>query len=240
MTRTNEHGQPVGAPVPGWTSRPAPGPVSLDGRWVRLEALSPDHAEQLYDATCGPDQVGSWTYLFDDMPTSRDAFAAYVDRRLAAPGLVSLVIVPRGRGPAGVASYLRADRANGSVEVGSITFGAALQRTTAATEAMWLMARHAFALGYRRYEWKCDALNAPSRAAAARLGFTYEGTFRNALVYKGRSRDTAWFSITDTEWAALSPAYDAWLDPANFERPEVGAGQRLSLSTLTAQALSDT
>ncbi len=240
MTRTNQHGQPVGDPVPGWTSRPVPEPVPLDGRWVRLEPLSPDHAEQLYAATCGPDRARLWTYLFDEMPTSRDEFAAYVDRRLAAPGLVSLVIVPRGRGPAGVASYLRTDRANGSVEVGSIAFGPALQRTTAATEAMWLMARHAFALGYRRYEWKCDALNGPSRAAAARLGFTYEGTFRNALVYKGRNRDTAWFAITDTEWAALARAYDTWLDPANFERPDEGTGQRLSLSALTARALGDT
>jgi hypothetical protein len=102
---------------------------------------------------------------------------------------------------------------------------------------MWLMARHVFGLGYRRYEWKCDALNAPSRAAAARLGFSYEGTFRQALVYKGRNRDTAWFSITDREWQALVPAYAAWLDPANFTDPRTGEGQRRPLSALTHPAV---
>jgi RimJ/RimL family protein N-acetyltransferase len=168
------------------------------------------------------------------MPTSRASFSAYVDRRIATPGLVSLVIVPTGRRPAGIASLMRADPEQGSVEVGSIALGASLQRTTPATEAMWLIARHAFSLGYRRYEWKCDALNAASRAAATRLGFSYEGTFRQALVYKGRNRDTAWFSITDREWRDLAPAFDRWLSPANFADPAAGTGQRTSLSALTS------
>ena len=118
----------------------------------------------------------------------------------------------------GVASYLRIDPGQGTIEVGYITFSPALQRTTAATEAMALMMRHALEdLGYRRYEWKCDALNAPSRAAAQRLGFTFEGIHRQARVVKGRNRDTAWFSVLDSEWPAVRAAFDAWLDPANFD-----------------------
>ena len=129
---------------------------------------------------------------------------------------------------------MRADPANGTVEVGRILLGEPLQRTTAATEAMWLMARHVFDLGYRRYEWKCDALNAPSRSAAARLGFTFEGVFRQALVTKGRNRDTAWFAMTDQDWPALTRAYERWLDPDNFEDPAHGVGQRVSLRSLTS------
>ena len=235
MTRTNEHGQPVGDAV---ARRPAPAlePLVLEGRWVRLEPLAGAHADDLGLTVCGPGTEPLWTYLYDD--PQPDA-AAYVAARLANPGLASLVVRPRGGPASGIASWLREDRANGVVEVGGIILGPRLQRTTAATEAMWLMMRHAFERGYRRYEWKCDALNAPSRAAATRLGFTYEGTFRQATVYKGRNRDTAWFSVTDAEWAALAPAYEVWLDPANFADPAAGTGQRTSLSTLTARALTD-
>ena len=127
------------------------------------------------------------------------------------------ICLPDGR-PVGIASYLRLDHVNGSVEVGGIAYAAELQRTTAATEAMYLMMRHVFDnLGYRRYEWKCDSLNEPSRRAAARLGFTYEGTFPNAVVYKGRNRETDWFSITDDEWPAIRSAFETWLDPANHD-----------------------
>jgi RimJ/RimL family protein N-acetyltransferase len=235
VTRANEHGQPVGDAV-AWTPAPALEPLVLEGRWVRLEPLSGEHADDLGSTVCGPGTEPLWTYLYDD--PQPDA-AAYVAARLANPGLASLVVRPRGGPASGIASWLREDRANGVVEVGGIIFGPRLQRTTAATEAMWLMAAHAFDRGYRRYEWKCDALNAPSRAAAARLGFTYEGTFRQATVYKDRNRDTAWFSVTDTEWAALEPVYAAWLDPANSADPVAGTGQRTSLSALTARALTD-
>jgi RimJ/RimL family protein N-acetyltransferase len=122
------------------------------------------------------------------------------------------------------------------VEVGHILLGEPLQRTTAATEAMWLIARHVFELGYRRYEWKCDALNVPSRAAATRLGFVFEGVFRQAVVTKGRNRDTAWFAMIDQDWPLLTAGYERWLDPANFDDPERGAGQRVSLRSLTAEA----
>ncbi len=182
----------------------------------------------------GPAGSSLWTYLTDEMPSTLSAFEEYVDVRIATPGLVSLVAVPRGRRAEGVASLMRADPANGTVEVGRILLGEPLQRTTAATEAMWLMARHVFDLGYRRYEWKCDALNAPSRSAAARLGFTFEGVFRQALVTKGRNRDTAWFAMTDQDWPALTRAYERWLDPDNFEDPARGVGQRVSLRSLTS------
>jgi RimJ/RimL family protein N-acetyltransferase len=238
VTRLDEHGQPIGDEVPGWAPPPPPAPVVLDGRWVRLEPLAAAHSDDLYVETAGPSHGSLWTYSADDLPASPEALAAYVDRRATRADLVTLVAVPRRTGTAsGLASWMRADPANGVVEVGSILLGPSLQRTTAATEAMWLMARHVFGLGYRRYEWKCDALNAPSRAAAARLGFSYEGTFRQALVYKGRNRDTAWFSITDREWQALEPAYAAWLDPANFTDPGTGEGQRRPLSALTLEAL---
>jgi len=131
-----------------------------------------------------------------------------------------------------MASWMRCDPVNGTVEIGSILFGPALARTAAATEAMYLMAAHAFGQGYRRYEWKCDSLNAPSRAAAARLGFTYEGRFRQAVVTKGRNRDTDWFSIIDREWPRLADAFERWLAPDNLVDPETGAGQRASLAHL--------
>jgi len=236
VTRANEHGQPVGDAVAAWEPAPHLEPLVLEGRWVRLEPLAADHADDLGRTVCGPGTEPLWTYLYDE---PRADAAAYVAERLANPGLASIVVRPRGGPASGIASWLREDRANGVVEVGGIILGRALQRTTAATEAMWLMMRHAFAEGYRRYEWKCDALNAPSRAAAARLGFTYEGTFRQATVYKGRNRDTAWFSVTDAEWASLAPAFAAWLDPANFADAQRGTGQRTSLSALTARALTD-
>ena len=131
-----------------------------------------------------------------------------------------------------IASYLRIDPAAGSIEVGHINYSPLLQRKPAATEAMYLMMKHAFELGYRRYEWKCDALNAASRRAAERLGFTFEGTFRQAIVYKGRSRDTAWYSIIDQEWPALDAAFRGWLDPANFDAEGC---QRRSLAALRAE-----
>jgi RimJ/RimL family protein N-acetyltransferase len=235
--RTNEHGQPVGDPVPGWTAPPAPEPIDLDGRWTRLEPLSTSHAAGLYAATCGVGRDAFWTYLPAEMPHSPAAFEEYVETRIRWPGNVSLVVVPRGRGAQGVASLMRADPANGAVEVGHILFGEPLQRTTVATEAIWLLARHVFGLGYRRFEWKCDALNAPSRSAATRFGFTFEGVFRQALVTKGRNRDTAWFSITDEDWQRLAPAYERWLDPANFTDPEQGLGQRVSLRSLTVSTV---
>ncbi len=215
MSRVNEAGQPIGKAV-AWTARPEVEPVTLVGEWCRLEPWSHVHLDALYDATVVSSPPTLWTYLPRVPPRRPDELADWLDGLAADPAAVPLVICrPDGRA-VGTASYLRLDGPNGSVEVGAIAYAAELQRTTAATEAMYLMARHVFdELGYRRYEWKCDSLNAPSRKAAQRLGFRYEGTFRNAMVYKDRNRDTDWFSITDGEWPEIRDAFEDWLAPTN-------------------------
>ncbi|HEX7738428.1 MAG TPA: GNAT family protein [Marmoricola sp.] len=205
-----------------WHGCPAVGPISLEGDHCRVEPLSDEHLADLYDALVLGSPPQLWTYLSAGPFAERAGFEAYVERLRGTPGWSPHALVPL-RGPragraAGIACYLRCDPSAGSVEVGGLSFDAVIQRTVVTTEAMFLMARHVFDdLGYRRYEWKCDALNAASRSAALRLGFTSEGIFRQALVYKDRNRDTAWFSITDAEWPALRSAYDAWLDPSNFD-----------------------
>ena len=213
----NEFGQTIGEPV-DWAPGAPLEPVTLTGRTCRLELLAESHVEGLYDALClhSPDSI--WTYLAAGPFAARDDLAAYLHGLATAPATIPFaVLLPDGR-PVGVATWLRIDHVMGTAEVGHITYAESLQRTTAATEAMVLMATHAFdVVGVRRYEWKCDALNAPSRRAAERLGFTFEGVFRQAIHYKGRNRDTAWFAITDAEWPRVREAYDAWLDPANFD-----------------------
>ncbi len=229
MSRTNAHGQPIGDPV-DWAPRREPTPVTLTGRHVRLEPLSHTHRDGLYDALCRPGDTASWTYLGEEPPASAEELGERIDHLVDVPGSQTFTI-STDAGPAGMASLMRVDAANGSVEIGRIILGSPLRRTRAATEAMALFARHVFDdLGYRRYEWKCDSLNEPSRRAALRLGFVWEGRFRNALVYKGRNRDTDWFSITDGEWPALRAAYAAWLDDANFDSD---GRQRRALSDLT-------
>jgi RimJ/RimL family protein N-acetyltransferase len=159
-----------------------------------------------------------WTYLAYGPFAGMDAYVAWMGRVCQAPDPLFYAIVEKATGKAlGVASYLRIDPANGSIEVGHIAYSPQLQRTPAATEAMYLLMEQAFALGYRRYEWKCDSLNAPSRAAAERLGFTFEGIFRQAVIYKGRNRDTAWYAMIDKEWPALQAAFRQWLAPENFD-----------------------
>ncbi|RNL80478.1 GNAT family N-acetyltransferase [Nocardioides marmorisolisilvae] len=228
--RRNEFGQTIGRPVT-WTVRPAVVPVTLVGEHVRLEPWGPRFLEDLYASTVTGSPASTWTYLATPPLDSPDGLGQWLDGLDADPGAVPLVLCrPDGRA-VGTASYLRLDHLNGSVEVGAIAYAAELQRTTAATEAMYLMMRHAFDdLGYRRYEWKCDSMNAPSRRAAQRLGFTYEGTFRNALVYKGRNRDTDWFSITDDEWPAVRSALEGWLAPDN----QPGGTQERSLEQFRA------
>jgi RimJ/RimL family protein N-acetyltransferase len=189
------------------------------GRSCRLERLDPErHGRALHEANALDIEGRNWTYLPYGPFGSERSFRAWVEA--VAPGQDPqfwAVLTPAGKA-VGVASFLRTDRANGVIEVGHINFSPALQRTPASTEAMYVMMRRALEeLGYRRYEWKCDSLNAPSRAAAERLGFRYEGTFRQAAVVKGRNRDTAWFSVIDTEWPALSAAFTSWLDPTNFD-----------------------
>jgi RimJ/RimL family protein N-acetyltransferase len=217
---TNELGQPIGAPVEGWTARPMPPRTPMVGRWCRVEPLDvARHAAELHEANLDDREGKNWTYLTSEPFQDPDLYSAWLEKMSAAGDpMFHAIIDARSGKAAGVAAYLRIEPAYGVIEVGQINFSPRLQRTPAATEAMALMMRRVFdELGYRRYEWKCDDLNAPSRAAADRLGFTYEGTFRQALVYKGRNRDSAWFSILDHEWPALREAFDRWLDPGNFD-----------------------
>jgi RimJ/RimL family protein N-acetyltransferase len=192
----------------------------MEGRLCRLEPLSAErHAEALYAAHSADNEGRNWTYLPYGPFTSAEDIAAWASERESSEDPLFFTIIDCASSqPVGVASYLRIEPAMGCIEVGHLAYSPALQRTPAATEAMYLMMRRAFdELGYRRYEWKCDSHNAPSRSAAERLGFQYEGTFRQAIVIKGRSRDNAWFSIVDGEWPSIKAALEAWLDPANFD-----------------------
>jgi RimJ/RimL family protein N-acetyltransferase len=212
----NSLGQPVGPALPGWRPPDRPQHTILQGRYCRLEPLdAARHAEDLHAAN-SLDRAGRmWTYLFSGPFSTLEQFTAWLKPREDSLDF-SVVDSSTGRA-AGIASYLRIDAAHGTIEVGHLAFSPLLQRTRAATEAMYLMMKQAFELGYRRYEWKCDALNAPSRRAAERLGFTFEGIFRQAVVYKGRNRDTAWYSIIDSEWQTQESAFLAWLEPENFD-----------------------
>ena len=218
----NELGQPIGFPVPGWTARPRPPREVMKGRYVRLEPVSVErHADDLFEAFSADAEGRIWTYLPYGPLGSVEELAEWMRKTCLGDDPLFHAIIDKATDKAvGVASYLRIEPAVGVIEVGHINYAPALQRTRGATEAMYLMARQAFELGYRRYEWKCDDLNAPSRRAAARLGFTYEGTFRQETMYKGRNRDTAWYSIIDTEWPRIKAAFEAWLDPANFDADE--------------------
>jgi RimJ/RimL family protein N-acetyltransferase len=183
-----------------------------------LEPLKAErHAAALWQAVRGHDEL--WTWLFDGPYATEAALRQAIEQKQAATGFIFLAIVPAITGlTAGWASFMRAEPAHGVVEVGNILLTPGLQRTTAATEAMFLMAEHVFEhLGYRRYEWKCNALNLPSRRAAERLGFTFEGIFRQHMVIKGNNRNTAWYSMLDHEWPSRKRAFEAWLDPANFD-----------------------
>ncbi len=216
----NELGQPIGFPVPDWTARPRPPREAMDGRYVRLEPVMVErHAADLFEAFSADLEGRIWTYLPYGPFASLDETAQWMARTCLGDDPLFHAIVDKATGKApGVASYLRIEPAVGVIEVGHINYAPALQKTRGATEAMYLMMARVFdELGYRRYEWKCDALNAPSRAAAERLGFSYEGLFRQATMYKGRNRDTAWYSIIGTEWPRIKAALEAWLDPANFD-----------------------
>lgn len=198
---------------------------------MRLVPLAPGHAEGLF--ACFTDPAG-WTYLGEDEPfEDLDDARAWVAARVDSTDPLFYVVL-RGETPVGFCTYLRITPDQGVIEIGYIHFSPALQGTVGATEAQYLMMRHVFDdLGYRRYEWKCDALNAPSRAAALRLGFTFEGIFRQAVVYKGRNRDTAWFSVTDAEWPQVKAGFEAWLADENFDSE---GRQRASLAHLRNSA----
>jgi len=192
----------------------------MEGRFCRLEPLDPAlHTVPLHSANSMDSEGRMWTYLPYGPFGSLDSYRAWTEEMSRRADPLFFAILDRATSRAvGLASYLRIDPAAGSIEVGHLNYSPLLQRTPAATEAMFLMMDRAFHLGYRRYEWKCDALNGPSRAAAQRLGFSFEGIFRQAVVVKGRNRDTAWFSVIDSEWPALKSAFQRWLDPVNFDQ----------------------
>ncbi|HDX8341277.1 TPA: GNAT family N-acetyltransferase [Aeromonas dhakensis] len=233
----NEFGQPVGAPLPDWRGAEFPPRRPLNGWGCRLEPLDPErHGPGLWQAFSA-DSGAMWTYLTTG-PYAEEADMLVWLRECAAKTDPQFYTIfdEDGEQPLGLASYLRIDPLAGSIEVGWLHFSPPLQRSRLATAAMALMMANAFALGYRRYEWKCNALNKPSWQAALRLGFSYEGTFRQSRVDKGRTRDTAWFSVIDSEWLALQACFARWLAPDNFD--ERGR-QRLRLSELTTACRAD-
>lgn len=230
--RVNEHGQPIGFPMEGWKPPPHPPHAALPGRYCRLEPFqAARHARSLWEAQ-SEDRTGErWTYLFSGPFANYGEFETFCREKEASrdPQFYAIVMDDQC---VGMAAYMRIDPKHGVIEIGHIYYSPRLSRTRAATEAMYLFMANAFGLGYRRYEWKCDSNNLPSRAAAARYGFTYEGKFRQAIVYKGRSRDTTWFAIIDRDWnGGIKDAYLRWLDPSNFDAT---GKQRQKLSWLTA------
>src|ERR1700730_18328491 len=211
---------------------PPPQPTVLPGRVVTLRPFDrAGHAEALYQETHGLEKEDQWRYMSEGPFASRADFDVAFDRNAGSADPMFFAIMDNATGvPVGQASYLRMEPRHRVIEVGNILFASALQRSSGATEAMYLMARHIFDdLGYRRYEWKCNALNQPSRRAALRLGVTFEGIFRQHMIVKGRNRDSAWFSMLDSEWPTRKANFERWLDPANFA---ADGRQKLSLSKL--------
>ena len=228
---TTDAHRPVGPPLETQPAR-RPERTPLSGRFVRVVPLDAEHhSDNLFAGMGGTRQASLWTYMFDGPFGDRAAFADALKKRQATDDPLFFTIVDADSNRAiGIASYMRIEPAHCVIEVGGIVFSPDLQRKPGATEAMYLMARHVFeGLGYRRYEWKCDALNAPSRRAALRLGFTFEGIFRQHMIIKGRSRDTAWYSMVDSEWPARRTTFETWLAPDNFDSSGM---QKQSLSAL--------
>ena len=215
---TNALGLPVGMPVPNWRPRAVPPAEPMAGMWCRIEPLDPErHAHDLFEAFSEDYEGRNWTYLPYGPFGTTVSFRDWLEGSCTGTDPMFHAILDASGRAAGVASYLRMNPDAGVIEVGHINYSPRLQRSPAATEAMHLMARRVFELGYRRYEWKCDALNARSCRAAERIGFKFEGVFRQATIYKGRNRDTAWYSIIDAEWPSLKHAHESWLSPENFD-----------------------
>jgi RimJ/RimL family protein N-acetyltransferase len=235
--RCYPEGMSTTAPSPGFgppvDPSPArrPQPTRLAGRFVTLVPVEPEaHAAPLYSASHGPECEDLWRYLFDGPYPDRAAFDARLHQMAETRDPLFFTILGQSAIPVGYASYMRIEPAHRCIEVGSILYTPSLQRTPGATEAMYLMARHVFEdLGYRRYEWKCNALNQPSRRAALRFGFTFEGIFRQHMIIKGCNRDTAWYAMLDSEWPARKATFERWLSPSNFEE---NGRQKQSLSHL--------
>ena len=228
----NRFGQPVGFSLGAWKPPARPAGTPLAGQYCSLEKLDPErHAADLHAAY--RDAPEGWTYLpvgpFEGLTEYTDYLRKEAEK---SDPLHYAILDSHTRKPIGTAALMRIDPANGVIEVGYINYSTLLQRTRAGTEAMYLLMRYVFdELGYRRYEWKCHSLNAPSRRAAERYGFRYEGIFRQAVVHKGRNRDTAWYSVLDREWPAIRAAFETWLAPSNFD---ASGGQHQPLRIRTA------
>jgi RimJ/RimL family protein N-acetyltransferase len=233
---------PCALPIgPAVDASPALRPTreALHGRFVSVVPLDPArHADALYEGTHGADKERLWLYLGDGPFSDRASFRGFLDKRAASQDPLSFAIVAGGTGKAiGHATYMRITPEHRVIEVGNIFYAHELARSSGGTEAMYLMARHVFEdLGYRRYEWKCNALNGPSRRAAIRLGFSFEGTFRQHMIQKGRSRDTAWYAMLDHEWPERKAAFEQWLSPDNFDSQ---GRQRVRLSDLHGRISDD-
>ncbi len=223
--------QLLGEKVESFAS-PKPRRVTLPGRIISVVPLDAvEHLNSLWSCTGGPKNEHLWTYMFEHPFQNRASFEANLQRKEESLDPLYYSIIDKRSGDAvGWAAYMRMEPLHRVIEVGSIMYSPRLQRTIGATEAMYIMARHAFEdMNYRRYEWKCDALNMPSRRAALRLGFNYEGLFRQHMVVKGRNRDTAWYAMLDSEWPSRKRSFEQWLDPANFD---ANGKQRISLAEL--------
>ena len=215
--QTEKTSLPVGFSVPDWKPASLPTSTPMVGKFCKLERLTAEHVPALYEAYVEHNTPDDWIYLPYGPFTSQDSYHDWVEQhaKLKDPFFYAIKET-QSNSVVGLASYLRIDPSIGSIEVGHIHFSPTLQRTRAATEAMYLMMKHVFDCGYRRYEWKCDELNARSQRSAKRLGFQFEGIFRQATMYKGRNRDTAWFSIIDKEWPDVKKGFTAWLSDDNF------------------------
>lgn len=203
-----------------WSGAPRPQRTVLDGRYARLEPLAPErHESELFDSARQPGAEARFAYLFDEVPADAHAFRSWIERAASGDDPLFFAVIDKATGRAeGRQALMRVDPAHGVIEIGHILWGPAIARTRVATEALYLSAAYAFdALGYRRFEWKCNDRNLPSKRAAQRFGFAFEGIFRQHMVVKGQNRDTAWFSILDAEWPALKASYERWLAPDNFD-----------------------
>jgi RimJ/RimL family protein N-acetyltransferase len=220
QARLNEFMQPIGEPVPDWKGARVPGREPLVGRYCRIERVNVERdVEALYEAYREAVDGRDWTYLAVGPFTSLDAYREHLTKAAALADPMHHAVIDQATGKAiGTLALMRIDPANGVIEVGHVTYSPRLKRTRIASEAMALLMKYVFEeLGYRRFEWKCDSLNGPSRAAALRYGFRFEGIFRQAIVYRARNRDTAWFSVIDSEYPALRTGFAQWLDERNFD-----------------------
>ncbi|WP_307437044.1 GNAT family N-acetyltransferase [Labrys monachus] len=203
-----------------WNGVPRPERVVLEGRYARLEPLdAARHGDDLFASAVEEGAESRFRYLFEAAPASREAFTAWLEKAASGNDPLFFATIDKRTGRAeGRQALMRIDPVHGVIEIGSILWGPAIARSRVATETLYLFARHVFeTLGYRRFEWKCNALNEPSKRAAERFGFTFEGVFRQHMVAKGENRDTAWFAMIDADWPRLKAGYEAWLDPANFD-----------------------